>query len=72
MTTKTSWNAQQLHATDRSFQKKPDQKLFIVGGYEAGDHASLYASKLITELLENVTLMGSVCEVKLLEFMPPV
>lgn len=39
MTTQTSGNAQQLHATDRSFQKKPNQKLLIVCGYVAGDYA---------------------------------
>ncbi len=39
MIKKTSGNAQQLHATDRSFQKKPDKKLLIVDGYVAGDYA---------------------------------
>jgi glycosyltransferase involved in cell wall biosynthesis len=50
-----------------AFRKMPDQKLLIVGGYAAGDHAAGYASKLITELPKNVTLMGSVSEEKLLE-----
>jgi glycosyltransferase involved in cell wall biosynthesis len=50
-----------------AFKKMPDQKLLIVGGYAAGDHASGYASKLMTELPENVTLIGSVSEEKLLE-----
>lgn len=50
-----------------AFRKMPDKKLLIVGGYAAGDHASGYASKLITELPKNVTLMGSVSEEKLLE-----
>ena len=50
-----------------AFKEMPDQKLLIVGGYAAGDHASGYASKLMTELPENVTLMGSVSEEKLLE-----
>lgn len=50
-----------------AFRKMPDQKLLIVGGYAAGDHASGYASKLITGLPENVTLLGSVSEEELLE-----
>jgi glycosyltransferase involved in cell wall biosynthesis len=50
-----------------AFRKMPDQKLLIVGGYAAGDHASGYAAKLMTELPENVTVMGSVSEEKLLE-----
>jgi hypothetical protein len=45
MTKKTLGKAQQLHATDRSFQKKPDQKLLIVGDYVAGDYAqAMYLS----------------------------
>lgn len=50
-----------------AFKEIPDQKLLIVGGYAAGDHASEYASRLMTGLPENVTLMGSVSEEKLLE-----
>jgi glycosyltransferase involved in cell wall biosynthesis len=50
-----------------AFKEMPDQKLLIVGGYAAGDHASGYASKLINQLPENVTLVGSVSEEKLLE-----
>lgn len=50
-----------------AFKEMPDQKLLIVGGYAAGDHASRYASKLMNELPENITLIGSVSEEKLLE-----
>ena len=50
-----------------AFRKMPDEKLIIVGGYAAGDHASGYAAGLMTGLPENVTLMGSVPEEKLLE-----
>lgn len=50
-----------------AFREMPDQKLLIVGGYAAGDHASGYASRLVTGLPENVTMIGSVSEEKLLE-----
>jgi len=50
-----------------AFREMPDQKLIIVGGYAAGDHASGYATKLMTEIPENIILMGSVSEEKLLE-----
>lgn len=50
-----------------AFRAMPDEKLIIVGGYAAGDHASGYAASLITGIPKNVTLMGSVSEEKLLE-----
>ncbi|MDI9396009.1 MAG: glycosyltransferase [Euryarchaeota archaeon] len=50
-----------------AFREMPDKKLLIVGGYASGDHASAYASRLMTELPENVMLIGSVSEEKLLE-----
>jgi glycosyltransferase involved in cell wall biosynthesis len=50
-----------------AFREMPDQKLIIVGGYAEGDHASAYAARLINSIPENVTLMGSVAEEKLLE-----
>lgn len=50
-----------------AFREMPDQKLVIVGGYASGDHASAYAARLMTGLPENVTLVGSVSEEKLLE-----
>ncbi|WP_321419751.1 glycosyltransferase [uncultured Methanomethylovorans sp.] len=50
-----------------AFRNIPDQKLVIVGGYAKGDHASGYAEKLMPGLPENVTLIGSVTEEKLLE-----
>ncbi|MGB3908587.1 MAG: glycosyltransferase [Methanomethylovorans sp.] len=50
-----------------AFREMPDQKLVIVGGYASGDHASGYATKLIARVPENVTLIGSVSEEKLLE-----
>lgn len=50
-----------------AFREMTDQKLFIVGGYASGDHASGYASKLMTGLPGNVTLIGTVSEEKLLE-----
>jgi glycosyltransferase involved in cell wall biosynthesis len=50
-----------------AFREMPDQKLLIVGGYAAGDHATGYASKLVTELPENVKLLGSVSDEELLE-----
>ncbi|HII78880.1 MAG TPA: glycosyltransferase family 4 protein [Methanosarcina sp.] len=50
-----------------AFREMPDKKLLIVGGYASGDHASAYASRLMTGLPENVMLIGSVSEKKLLE-----
>ncbi len=50
-----------------AFREMPDLKLIIVGGYATGDHASGYAASLMTGLPENVILMGSVSEEKLLE-----
>ncbi len=50
-----------------AFREMPDQKLLIVGGYASGDHASVYASRLMTGLPENVMLLGSVSEEKLIE-----
>jgi len=50
-----------------AFRQMPEQRLVIVGGYAKGDHASEYASKLINDLPENVILLGSVSEDKLIE-----
>ncbi|WMW24384.1 glycosyltransferase [Methanolobus sediminis] len=50
-----------------AFRKMPDEKLAIVGGYSPGDHASEYASNLLENLPDNVEILGSVSEEKLLE-----
>jgi len=50
-----------------AFRKMPDEKLLIVGGYATGDHASGYASEVTDNLPENIKLLGSVSEEKLLE-----
>jgi glycosyltransferase involved in cell wall biosynthesis len=45
-----------------AFRQLPDEKLLIVGGYAVGDHASIYASRLLNNIPGNVTLLGSVSE----------
>ncbi|WP_406657579.1 glycosyltransferase [Methanolobus sp. ZRKC2] len=50
-----------------AFRKMPDEKLLIVGGYSLGDHASDYASSLLEDLPNNVEILGSISEDKLLE-----
>ncbi|MBE9485471.1 MAG: glycosyltransferase [Bacteroidetes bacterium] len=45
-----------------TFRQLPDEKLLIVGGYAVGDHASIYASRLLNNIPDNVTLLGSVSE----------
>jgi glycosyltransferase involved in cell wall biosynthesis len=50
-----------------AFKQVPDENLVIVGGFALGDHASAYASELSSKLPDNVKLIGSVSEEKLLE-----
>ena len=45
-----------------AFRRLPEEKLIIVGGYAIGDHASIYASSLLNNIPDNVTLLGSVSE----------
>jgi glycosyltransferase involved in cell wall biosynthesis len=44
----------------------PEEKLVIIGGYAAGDHATGYFKKLQKQLPPNVTLRGEVTEPELL------
>lgn len=50
-----------------AFRRMPDEKLIIVGGYVDGYGASEYESKLLSNLPENVSLLGSISEEKLLD-----
>jgi len=50
-----------------AFRKMPDEKLIIVGDYSSGDHAAAYASQLICNLPDNVKVLGSVPEAKLID-----
>ena len=45
-----------------AFGRMPEENLIIVGGYATGDHASVYASGLLNNIPDNVTLLGSVSE----------
>jgi len=49
-----------------AFKKLPEEKLLIVGGYSAGDHAEAYQSRF-TALPSNVKMLGSVDGKKLAE-----
>lgn len=48
-----------------AFKKLPNEKLFIVGGYMKGDHAKMYADKVIKDLPKNVKYLGEVDEKEL-------
>jgi len=50
-----------------AFRSMPDERLIIVGGYAAGDHASRYAARLIKDLPENVEVRGEVSEEELID-----
>jgi glycosyltransferase involved in cell wall biosynthesis len=50
-----------------AFREMPEEKLLIVGGYSTGDHASGYASQLLVDLPENVEILGSVPESRLID-----
>ena len=45
----------------------PDERLVIVGGYAAGDHAGRYAARLMKDLPENVEIRGEVSEEELID-----
>jgi len=45
----------------------PDERLVIVGGYAAGDHAGRYAARLMEDLPENVEIRGEVSEEELID-----
>lgn len=49
-----------------AFRKMPKEKLLIVGGYSAGDHAEAYQSRF-THLSDNVKMLGPVDDGKLAE-----
>jgi glycosyltransferase involved in cell wall biosynthesis len=49
-----------------AFRHLPEERITIVGGFAAGDHASGYFKKLRRHLPPNVTLMGEVPEQELL------
>jgi glycosyltransferase involved in cell wall biosynthesis len=48
------------------FRKMPEEKLVIIGGYAAGDHATGYFKKLQQHLPPNVTMAGEISETELL------
>ena len=50
-----------------AFRQMPNEKLIVVGGYAKGDHASVYASDLLNDIPQNVTLLGSVSEDELVD-----
>jgi glycosyltransferase involved in cell wall biosynthesis len=50
-----------------AFRRMPDEKLVIVGGYASGDHASLYANRLYTQVPPNVTFLGEISESHLID-----
>ncbi len=50
-----------------AFRSMPDERLVIVGGYAAGDHAGRYAARLMKDLPENVEIRGEVSEEELID-----
>lgn len=50
-----------------AFRSIPDERLVIVGGYAAGDHAGRYAARLMEDLPENVEIRGEVSEDELID-----
>ncbi|MCM2465216.1 glycosyltransferase [Methanoculleus oceani] len=50
-----------------AFRSMPDERLVIVGGYAAGDHAGRYAARLMEDLPENVEIRGEVSEEELID-----
>lgn len=50
-----------------AFRAMPDERLVIVGGYAAGDHAGRYAARLMGDLPENVEIRGEVTEEELID-----
>ncbi len=50
-----------------AFRQIPDENLVIIGGFAKGDHASKYASSITKNLPNNVKLLGSISEDKLIE-----
>ncbi|WP_305066739.1 glycosyltransferase [Methanoculleus sp.] len=50
-----------------AFRSMPDERLVIVGGYAAGDHAGRYATRLMEALPENVEVRGEVSEEELID-----
>ena len=50
-----------------AFRRMPEEKLVIVGGYAAGDHAVAYARKIRDMVPENVKILGEVPEAELLD-----
>ena len=50
-----------------AFRAMPDERLVIVGGYAAGDHAGRYAARLMEDLPENVEVRGEVSEEELID-----
>jgi glycosyltransferase involved in cell wall biosynthesis len=50
-----------------AFRRMPGERLVIVGGYAAGDHAARYARGIMGRLPENVTVLGEVSEKDLID-----
>lgn len=50
-----------------AFRHMSNENLIIVGGFAKGDHASKYASSTINNMPNNVKLLGSITEDKLIE-----
>ncbi len=50
-----------------AFRSMPDERLVIVGGYAAGDHAGRYVTRLMEDLPENVEIRGEVSEEELID-----
>jgi glycosyltransferase involved in cell wall biosynthesis len=50
-----------------AFRSMPDERLVIVGGYAAGDHAGRYAARLMEDLPENVEVRREVSEDELID-----
>ena len=48
------------------FRRLPQEKLVIVGGYAAGDHAAKYHNRLIKDMPDNVEMLGAVPEEELI------
>jgi glycosyltransferase involved in cell wall biosynthesis len=50
-----------------SFRRMRDQNLVIAGGFSKGDHAEMYAKKLLRNLPDNIRVIGEIPEEELID-----
>ncbi|MGV8108461.1 glycosyltransferase [Methanospirillum sp.] len=50
-----------------AFRNMPHERLIICGGYAEGDHAARYVEQIMNDIPENVTFLGEVSEIELID-----